>query len=144
MLTDRENTVSIDQAITVTAVSTDMVYVAGRGLGRGYPERFYAQMATAATSGGATTIAADLIASDDAAGTVNVTVLVPGVVTPKATAVAGYRLAEGTVPYTAQAYIGFRYNVATGPFTSLTNVDAGFVPNTSTPIAQRPIGFTGL
>jgi hypothetical protein len=143
MITDRENTVSIQQAVTATAVSTDSILISNRDLGRGHPHRFYVDCDEAVTAAGAATVTFELVQADNTALSTNVEVLATSPAIGKAALLAGTRPFEGIVPRTSRAHLGIRYTVGTGPLTA-GKFTGGIVPVTDSPIADRPIGYTGL
>ena len=123
---DKFNRPSTLQAVTATAVSTDSIDTGlpNRNLASGHDFIMTAQVGTAFTAAGAATMQIEVISADDAALTVNVTSHYITAAIPKATLVAGYRVAM-TVPSDAggvkfRQYVGTRYTVATGPMTAGT------------------------
>lgn len=113
---------SNQQAITVTAVSTDAIdLVNARDIGTGTPLFAVAHVLEAFTASGAATLTIDLIEADDAALSSNVDVLASTGAVGKAALVIGYK-AVLPIPSRSnigsQRYLGFRYTVATGPMTA--------------------------
>lgn len=132
---DAFNRVSLLQAVTATAVSTDSINTGlpNRALSVGKDLIFTAQVGTAVTAAGAATVTFEVISADDAALTTNVTVHASSAAIGKATLVSGYRQTLLVDPSGGGAkfrrYIGMRYTVATGPltagtFTSFIEADA--------------------
>ena len=90
-------------------------------IGRGRPILLLAQIGVATTSGGAATLEEDVIAADVGALTTNAYVIQPGIVTPLATLVAGYRFPLKVVPgKVKRQFIGTQHIVGTAVFTAGT------------------------
>lgn len=148
MITDRENTFSIKQAVTATAVSTDSVLINSRNLSRAHAMRIYVEVAQTFTAAGAATLSVDIIQADDAALTTNVEVLhsspAPIALANLAlTTNAANRIIDTPMPRTSKQYLGLRYNVATGPFTA-GQVTGGIVEASDSALNTRPPYWTGL
>lgn len=140
---DKQNLVCDDQAITVTAVSTDKIDLNGGtpafttdSLGNTPPNDLFRSpgveveclVTETFTSGGATTLNVDLVTDDDSAlGSPTIHQSTGAIA--KATLVAGYRF-RLALPYgfnpAAQRYFGLSFTVATGPFTA-GKITAGLV-----------------
>ena len=125
MLLDTKSIVSDAQAITTTAISTNVVdlEVAGRDVFRGKTLYGVIQVHTTVT---ASTSKAATVAfqweADSATGlSATPTVLASRAATGKATLVAGYRIVTpipGDALVATDRYVGVRYTVATGPLTA--------------------------
>lgn len=145
MFTDRQLTCSDNQAITVTAVSTDSVQLDGLYMGRqGDDMRAYVQVDQAFTAAGAATLTVEIIEADNGALTTNVVSLwSSGVLALAALALNGKaNLVDVPFPKNSKKFVGFRYTVATGPMTAGA-VTAGFVTGTATPLNDRATFYTG-
>lgn len=141
---DRELVQSDAQALTVTANSTDVLDLSSAAdIGRSsVPLRARCQVDTTFTSGGATTLQAQLVCSA-ASDLSTPTVLFDTGAIAKAALVAGFIIADVVIPRTSKQYLGWIYTVATGPFTA-GNVSSFLVDSTETPQADRILGNTGL
>ena len=123
---DAFNRVSLLQAVTATAVSTDSINTGlpNRALAVGKDLYFTSQVGTAVTAAGAATVRFEVISADDAALTTNVTVHGASPDVPKATLIAGNRQTVLVDPTGGGAkfrrYVGMRYTVGTGPLTAGT------------------------
>lgn len=122
MITDAFLTLSVAQAVTASAVSTNTVDtgVAPRDLGPGTPLSIAFSVDTTVTAAGAATVNFQFISSA-AANLSAATIIVQTDAIPKATLVAGFRF-QLWVPRTqllalGQRYIGVQYTVGTGPLT---------------------------
>lgn len=128
MMLDNETTLSEEQAVTASAISTD-VYDLGEGLGNlgaGQPLMFE----TLVTADFATLTSLDIqiVAADDAALTTNPVVVESSGAVIAADLVSGYRFAGTLNLHEKKRYIGFKYVVAgsdatTGAVTSFINLD---------------------
>lgn len=145
MITDRELTFSDGQAITATANSTDVISLVGYRIGRGQNLRFYVQIDTAFTAGGAATLNVELVQADNAALTTNAEVLYATGV--KALAALGKTpkkfFVDVPAPANSRNYMGVKYTVATGPMTA-GQITAGIVIDTPTALDDRPEYNTGF
>ncbi len=116
MMLDNQTNLSDAQALTATALSTD-VYDLGENLGNlgaGEPIEFLVGVQTGFTGG--TSVQATIVVADNAALTSNPVVIFSGPVVTVANATAGTRLAAGKVPlHTKKRYIGFNYVVVGTP-----------------------------
>lgn len=130
MIFDRTLKLSDAQAITSTAVSTN-VYDQGapgtvfkaaaalaQDLGKGAKIPFLAQVVTTFTAGGAATMQFQLQTADDAAFSVNATNLYTSEAIPVASLVAGYQMALDVLIRRTRRFIRMNYIVATGPMTA--------------------------
>lgn len=121
MLRDVQTVLSDNQAVTVTAFSTNSYDVGNssplRNLGR-KDMRALCKVRTAATAAGAATVQIDIGEADDSAGT-NFTPFFSTAAIGKATLVAGYVPVDVPLPDTGtKRFIMARYTVATGPLTA--------------------------
>lgn len=145
MITDRELTVSLEQPITATAVSTDSIAMTGLFSGR--PDthfRAYALAATTFAAGGAATLTIEVIQATNGALTTGIDVLYTHPPLPLAGLVSGGKAFEMDVPMpkNTKGFLGYRYTVTTGPFTA-GRITGGFVPGTPTPLDDQPTFYTG-
>ncbi|MEX2991182.1 Bbp16 family capsid cement protein [Serratia fonticola] len=123
MILDYLNMFSQAQAVTVTAVSTDVIDLGPlsggndvRDIGPGYPIEFLAQVATTATAAGAATVTISLQTSKTSDFATATTLLQTSAI-PVADLKVGYRYVA-TVPHGVQRYLRVNYAVATGPLTA--------------------------
>lgn len=145
MITDRELTASKEQAVTVTAVSTDGIALDGIFLGRqGDMLRAYALVTQTFTAAGAATMTIEVIQATNGALTIGVDSLSTTTALPLSGLVAGGKAFELDIPMpkNTKAFVGFRFTVATGPMTA-GKITAGFVPGTPTALDDRPAFYTG-
>lgn len=130
MLMDKQNLLSDQQAVTVTAFSTNVIDLGATGTnhngetvlsdpGRGDVE-VEIQVTEQFTAAGAGTLNVDLVMADDAALTVNKTVIRSSGAIGKATLAPGYRfrIAGKLPPGVSRQYLGLEFTVATGPMTA--------------------------
>lgn len=113
MLIDAQLACSTNQAVTTTAVSTNFIDT-GAGVVRnvGWGEEMRMVVNPSVSFVGGTSIQAEIVSADDAAGTVNVTSMLAGPVVPTAQAVAGGTpLLDAVLPTNTRRFIGVRYNV---------------------------------
>ena len=131
MIIDLLTKVSDEQAVTVTAPSTD--YIDTIAAGDSY-EGFWLlfNVNVLATAGGAATLTVEL-ETDDNTGFASATVLVSSGAIPVASLVAGYQYAI-RVPAGAERYLRVNYTVATGPLTA-GNFSAAVVKDVPSVIA---------
>jgi hypothetical protein len=121
MIIDRQSTVSLNQAVTSTAVSNDTIdlLVAGRDIGNGEQIEMTILCTEAATASGSATVTFELInsASADLSSPV---VLATTAAIGKAAITVGAQFLLQTIPLNAAPlrYLGVRYTVATGPLTA--------------------------
>lgn len=131
MILDRQNTVSINQAITATAFSTDTVDLTlarDIGAGGGVAMDIFCRVTTTFTTGTAATLSVEFVTSPNASlASPVVVVATPALAVASLT--AGQELLRITIPVTQvlglNRYIGLRYTVA-NTFTAGT-VTAGFI-----------------
>ena len=119
MMLDKQTTLSEDQAVTVTAISTD-VYdqgVNGGNLGAGQPLMFEALVTD--DFAGATSVEVQLVGADNAALTSNPVIIESSGAVALADLTAGYRFAGTANLHEAKQFIGFKY-VVVGPATGGT------------------------
>lgn len=123
MILDYLNMFSQAQAVTATAVSTDVIDLGPlsggndvRDIGPGYSIEFFAQVATNATAGGAATVTISLQTSKTSDFATATTLLQTSAI-PVADLKVGYRYVA-TVPHGVQRYLRVNYAVATGPLTA--------------------------
>lgn len=124
MFIDSQAEFSADQALTATAVSTN-VLDAGADLGAGRPIHILTQVTEDFAAVGAATLTVALQDSDDAAFSAPRT-LISGSAVAKASLTAGHRFGLGVLPADHKRYLRLNYTVATGPFTA-GKIEAGLV-----------------
>lgn len=129
MIFDRTLKMSDAQAITATAVSTNIIDQGAAGtiykgaaallqdLGKGKRIPLLAQVVADMTAAGAATLQFQVQTSVDAAFTSPV-ILYTSEAIPKASLVAGYQMAIDIIPRRTLRYIRMNYIVATGPMTA--------------------------
>ncbi|MBV9528169.1 Bbp16 family capsid cement protein [Sphingomonas sp.] len=121
---DKQLTLSDQQAVTATAVSTNALDTGGttpiRDVGAG--EEMFVVFSTqvAAAAAGAATVVFEVIQADDSALTTNVETLAASQPIGKALLVPGYHPFSIVVPRNTRRFIGTRYTVANGPLTAGT------------------------
>ncbi|HFV5776403.1 TPA: Bbp16 family capsid cement protein [Escherichia coli] len=130
MILDKLLMFSEAQAVTASAASTDVIYLAPidgtrRDIGVGYPLEFWANVNTTATAAGAATLNVQLQTSPDNS---TWTTLYDSGTLALAALTAGKRLFSAKVPAGVQRYLRVNYVVGTGPltagaFTSGINLD---------------------
>lgn len=86
--------------------------------GLGWPLRVLFEITTAVTSGGAATVQFQLLMSDDAAQTVNATVVASTRVWGKASLVVGFKDRLVVPPNVTQRFLGIQYVVGTAALTA--------------------------
>jgi hypothetical protein len=120
---DKQLTLSDNQVVTATAVSTNSLDTGNtnplRNIGIGEPLFVVFSTLLAALAAGAATVTFEVIQADDAALTTNVEVLVGSAAIPKASIVVGYGLSF-VVPQNTRRFLGVRYTIGTGPLTQGT------------------------
>lgn len=123
MILDKQNLFSDDQAVTVTADSTNVIDLGIAELGKGEPVRLFAQVTT--TFDGGTSIQASLMTSDSS--TFNgATTLVETAAIAEASLLAGYEFGlGGFMPEEIKRYNKLVYTVV-GTMTAGT-ITAGFL-----------------
>lgn len=147
---DKQNLISDAQAITVTAVGTNVVKLNGgtpgfttdtlgntvdNDPGKSPELDMLITVTEAFAAAGAATLTFQLEADDDPAqGSATVLATTPAI--PKATLVPGYQVRLALPPGIAAAdvHLGMRYTVATGPFTA-GKVTAGLIQRNAKPTA---------
>lgn len=131
MITDRQDSFSIDQALTVDAIShrvKDLGPLSGsptanllRDIGAGKPLYLHVLVTTTLlASGGAATLTTSLESDSTADLATSATVHWTSAAIAKATLVAGYWIAKGiAIPADSyERYLGLRYNATTNDFTA--------------------------
>ena len=120
MILDTNMLFSDAQAITVTAVSTNVIDLgADRDLGVTSNLDLIALVGTAFLAAGAATLQMVLQTDDNLAFSSPVTLVDTGAI-PKATLVAGYDALKLRLPQVTERYLRVSYTVATGPMTAGT------------------------
>lgn len=123
MILDKQNLFSDDQAVTVTADSTNVIDLGIAGLGKGEPVRLLAQVTT--TFDGGTSIQASLVTSDSSTFS-GATTLVETAAIAEASLLAGYEFGlGGFMPEEIKRYNKLVYTVV-GTMTAGT-ITAGFL-----------------
>jgi hypothetical protein len=126
MIIDKQNTLSDGQAITATAVSTNVLDLGNTSRSdEGAPVTLLAQVEEAFTAAGAATLTVTLETDDNEAFS-SATVLLSTAAIPKATLVRGYQLPISFLPANVERYVRLNYTVATGPMTA-GKINAGIV-----------------
>ena len=116
------STLTDDQAITVTAASTNVIDLgADRDIGKGIPVPILVQATAAFTAVGAATLTVALQTDDNASFSSASTVWTSTAI-PKATLVQGYEIPINYVPRENERYLRLYFTVATGPMTAGTIV----------------------
>ena len=120
MMYDKLNTFGIDQAVTTTAASTDIVDLgAARDIGNGEPLELVILVTQSVTAAGAATVTFTLETDDNAAFSSPVVLANSGAI-GKAALGAGTEVLRVKVPLDAERYLRTNYTVATGPLTAGT------------------------
>ncbi len=115
MYLDAENEFSDDQAITVTAPSTNHIDLKNTVNRSGKPPELIASVKTAFTASGAATL---VIAIQDSADGSSWADIAETDAIGKATLVAGYDIPLPRMPKKTRRYVRLYYTVATGPMTA--------------------------
>lgn len=123
---DKQNEFSDSQAVTVTAISTNVIDTlpgirAGLTQNLGGPEAIYLviEVDTTFTAGGAATLTASLESDSTANLATSPTVHFVTAAIPVASLTAKSKVAVVALPFGAfERYLGVRYTVATGPMTA--------------------------
>lgn len=145
MITDKLNTFSDKQAITATAVSTNVIDLGPLGgtnttrdIGKGEPVYLFAGVGSVNMAGGTSLQAVLQTSLSEGSG---YTDLMAGPVIPLANLTAGAVLYSGPIPAGVQRYLRMNY-VVVGTFTG-GNVNAGLVETVQDPKGnQFSSGFT--
>ena len=142
MILDKENMFSDDQAITATAVSSNIIDLGATGtvvgassalkrhLGKGEPIEILVQWTATAVSGGSSTVTVDLETDDNSSFSSASTLATTGAVA-KANLTVGKRMSIRFMPEETERYIRLNYTVATANLTAGA-VTAGVVAGTQT------------
>lgn len=126
MIMDKENLFSDDQAITVTADSTNVINLGVDNIGKGEPIEILCQVTEAFAAAGAATLQAQLETDDNAAMSSSTVVWDSGAI-GKASLVVGYEFTITFVPKAGmEQYAGLVFTVATGPMTA-GKITAGLI-----------------
>lgn len=129
MILDKENLLSDDQAVTTTAVSTNILDLQGANAGDqgpGEPLNLFAQVSSADFSGGTSISLIVQTDDDEAFGSATTLFTTPAIVT--ASLVAGYNFALGSLPIElGERYMRFTYTVVGTMSTGA--ITAGIVPD---------------
>lgn len=149
MILDKQAEFSDAQAVTVTALSTnvyDLNPSAGlntlRDIGSGHsPAYLVVQWGTQATAAGAATVTFTLESDSDSALSTSPTVHYTSAAIPKATLAPGYRIAFPLPSGDYERYLAVRYTIGTGPLTGGT-VDAFIVADLETVNRYYASGIT--
>ena len=142
MIIDSQALFSDDQAVTATAVSSNIIDLGATGtvpggstalsrdIGKGTPVEILIQWTVAAVSGGASTVTVDLETDDNSSFSSATTLATTGAIA-KATLVAGYQMKIYYMPRGAERYIRLNYTVAIANLTAGA-VTAGIVAGVQT------------
>lgn len=124
MILDKTNEFSDSQAVTATAISTNVIDLNPDGanpildIGSGEPVELIVQVDTTATAAGAATVSVSL-ESSDAPGLTSSTVHITTGAIALAGLTAGTEIARFRLPAgDYKRYLGVRYTVGTGPLTA--------------------------
>ncbi len=140
MIQDRENRFSEEQAVTVTAVSTDSFDTqAGLGTGPfasmnrniGDDKDLRLSVRISESFATATSVNFEYVQADDAALTSNLEVLTQSGAIAIASLTIGKRVKFGTIPKNTKRYVGMRYTVA-GANATAGRVNAALVSDEQT------------
>lgn len=120
-LLDAVNTMSNNQAVTVTAASTDVLDfgAVNRDIAAGEELYLIVSVGTTVTAAGAATVDFAL-QTDSVVGFGSAVTLFSILAVPKATLVAGYYVTQIVIPRYTKRYLRMNYTVATGPLTAGT------------------------
>tara|TARA_R110000787_G_scaffold19874_10_gene59164 strand:+ start:4794 stop:5183 length:390 start_codon:yes stop_codon:yes gene_type:complete len=115
--TDNDHVLSDEQAVTATAVSTNVVDLGADGNSDGRQMRLIVDCTEAATAAGAATVTFSFETDDNTAFS-SATTLASTAAIGKAALTAASRVWELTLPKTVERYVRVNYTVATGPLTA--------------------------
>lgn len=118
MYIDKELEFSDSQAVTASAISTNVCDNGAVPGNSGEPLYLVIQVDTAATAAGAATVTFSFESDSTADLATSPTVHIATAAIPKATLVAGHQIVLALPPGTYERYQGVRYTVATGPLTA--------------------------
>lgn len=139
MYIDRQNLFGQDQAVTVSAASTDYLDLgAARDIGNGGSLEILVLCTQDVTAAGAATVTVAL-QSDDNPSFSSPANLVLSDAVPKASLVAGTQVLRVTVPYGTERYLRLFYTVATGPLTA-GKFTSGLIPQRQANVTY-PAGY---
>lgn len=147
MITDALHTFSNAQAVTVTALGTDVLDLGvARDLGPGTPLRVAFGVAAAVTAAGAATVTFEIVTGVDAAITTPTVIGSSGPI-GKADLTLGRPpivviVPPAVVSQLGQRYFGVRYTVGTGPLTAGAFNADGVVDANEGAAKFYPSGFT--
>jgi hypothetical protein len=128
MLIDKQNQFSDAQAVTTTAVSTNVIDLGvARDIGGAVTEQLMllCEVVTAFTAGGAATMTVQFQTSPDNSSW---SILAQSDAIPVASLVQGYKFLPNELPGGTSRYIRLNYVVATGPMTAGA-ISAALVPS---------------
>jgi len=139
---------SAAQAVTVTALSTNVVDLgaAVRDMGKGERIQIDIRVGTAVTAAGAATVTFQVQVADTPNMVTNVQTVVQSDAIPKALLVAGATIPitiDRADPYVGRRYLAINYVVGTGPLTAGT-FTAGIVKEIQDPQTSLASGFVVL
>lgn len=139
MYVDNNLVLSDAQSVLSSTTSTKSIDCATalRNIGSGEPIELVIQVATAASSGSASTVTFNLQDSSDNS---SFTTVVASPAVAMAAMSAGAEVLRIMLPHTLQRYIQVSYTVATGPMVA-ANFTAFLTPDRQANVA-RPSGFT--
>jgi len=127
MYIDRQNLFGQDQAVTVSAPSTDYIDLgSARDIGDGTPLDILVLCTETVTAAGAATLQVALQTDDNAAFS-SATNLVLSDAIPKASLIAGTELLRVKVPHGTERYLRLYFTVGTGPLTA-GKFTSGLIP----------------
>lgn len=150
MILDKQEEFSDSQAVTVTAISTNVIDLTQGttglttiDIGTGESVQLVIQVDTAATAAGAATVQFSLESDSTTDLATSPTVHWQSSAIAIATLVAGYEVARlklPSLPGPYERYLGVRYTVATGPLTA--GAFSAFLVKDSQANRSYPAGFT--
>lgn len=148
MYQDTNLQVSAAQAVTVTALSTNVIDLGAaiRDIGKGERLQFDIRVGQAVTAAGAATVTFQILVADTPNMITNVQIISQTDAIPKASLVAGATIPitiDRADPYLGRRYMSLNYVVATGPLTAGT-FTAGIVKDIQDPQTSLPSGFAVL
>ena len=127
MYIDRQNLFGQNQAVTVTAPSTDHIDLgSARDIGNGTPLEILVLCTETVTAAGAATLQVALQTDDNPSFSSPANLVLSDAI-PKASLVAGTEILRVPVPYGCERYLRLNFTVGTGPLTA-GKFTSGLVP----------------